>query len=180
MTVSMHRHGMNLSTHPLWHALQVHAARCQAHFNLRQALQVPERFDSLSLQAPHVALDCSKNLWDEAVLEALVQLAEVAGLPQRRDALLAGQVVNLTEQRPALHAALRAGYAPRDPHGVAHPVARCPELDAGVQAMLALAEKLSSPSFGNRRNRSASPLHRTRTDPSLRASGKALPLQYPV
>ena len=142
MTVSMHRHGMNLSTHPLWHALRVHAVRCQAHFNLRQALQVPGRFDSLSLQAPHVALDCSKNLWDEAVLEALVQLAEVAGLPQRRDALLAGQVVNLTEQRPALHAALRAGYAPRDAHGVAHPVARCPELDAGVQAMLALAEKL--------------------------------------
>ena len=72
---------MNLSTHPLWHALRVHAVRCQAHFNLRQALQVPGRFDSLSLQAPHVALDCSKNLWDEAVLESLVQLAEVAGLP---------------------------------------------------------------------------------------------------
>lgn len=133
---------MNLSTHPVWHQLQAHAQRCLQQLDLRQALQAPGRFARLSLQAPHVQLDCSKGLWDEAVLHDLLQLAQAAELPQRRAALLAGQMVNPTEGRPALHAALRAPFAPVAPHGLQHPVARCPDVEAGMHTMLALAEQL--------------------------------------
>ncbi|HPB23819.1 MAG TPA: hypothetical protein PLL48_16010, partial [Novosphingobium sp.] len=53
-----------------------------------------ERF---SLPAPEVFADLSKNLIDEAALALLLQVAEQCQLPARRDALLRGDVANLTE-----------------------------------------------------------------------------------
>ena len=121
---------------PIWQALRSRAAVCEQTLNLQQALRSPDRFEGLSLQAPHVLLDCSKSLWDEAVLEALLQLAREAGLVQRRDALYAGAVVNETEQRPALHVRLRAPLAPQS---CSMPKEEC---HSGLRAMLALAQQL--------------------------------------
>lgn len=121
---------------PIWQALRSRAAVCAQTLNLQQALSHPDRFECLSLQAPHVLLDCSKSLWDEAVLEALLQLAREAGLVHRRDALYAGAVVNETEQRPALHVRLRAPLASQ---GCSMPEKEC---HAGLRAMLAFARQL--------------------------------------
>ena len=52
-------------------------------------------------------VDLSKNLVTTEVLEALVELAEQVGLAQRRDAMLAGERINVTENRAVLHTALR-------------------------------------------------------------------------
>ncbi|MFN3734246.1 glucose-6-phosphate isomerase [Comamonas testosteroni] len=121
---------------PVWQALRSRAAVCEQTLNLQQVLNSSGRFERLSLQAPHVLLDCSKSLWDEAVLEALLQLAEEAGLAQRREAMYAGAVVNETEQRPALHVRLRAPLAPQ---GCSVPEDEC---HVGLRAMLTLAQQL--------------------------------------
>jgi glucose-6-phosphate isomerase len=121
---------------PIWQALESRAAVCRQTLNLSQALSSPDRFEHLSLQAPHVLLDCSKSLWDEAVLKDLLQLAKQAGVAQRRDALYAGTVVNETEQRPALHVRLRAPLATQ----ISSPVEE--ECHTGLHAMLTMAQQV--------------------------------------
>ncbi|SFN36766.1 glucose-6-phosphate isomerase [Dokdonella immobilis] len=80
-----------------------------ADFDLRAAFaEDPERFDTLSFQAPEVFADLSKNLIDSRSLALLVELARECAVEQRRDAMLAGEPINVTEGRPVLHTALRA------------------------------------------------------------------------
>ncbi len=64
-----------------------------------------------TIDAAGLVLDASKNRIDDAVLESLFSLARGAGVEARRDAMFAGDKVNVTEGRAALHVALRA---PRD------------------------------------------------------------------
>ncbi|TCZ59778.1 glucose-6-phosphate isomerase [Roseicella aquatilis] len=68
----------------------------------------PERFARLSRRAGDILLDLSKTAISEAVLAALLRLAEAAGVAPRRDAMARGEPVNATERRAALHLALRA------------------------------------------------------------------------
>lgn len=92
---------------PAWHALQEHRTRMQ-HFSLRDAFsQDPQRFARYSLQKAGIFLDYSKNLIDAPVLESLLQLAQQMHLPTAIEALFAGEMLNNTERRPALHTALR-------------------------------------------------------------------------
>lgn len=121
----------------IWQGLQARAAACERELNLAHALHDAGRFERLSLQAPHVLLDCSKCLWDEAALAALLQLAEQAGVAPRRDALYDGAVVNETEQRPALHVRLRAPLVPQGGAWVVED-----ECHAGLRDMLALAQQI--------------------------------------
>ncbi len=72
----------------------------------------PQRVEDFSLQAASLTLDYSKHLLDREALSALLDLAEQAELPARIAALLGGEPVNNTENRPALHSLLRAGEAP--------------------------------------------------------------------
>lgn len=66
-----------------------------------------DRVARLTFTAPGLRVDFSKQLLDAAALEALMQLAHTSGVHGLRDKMLAGAVVNPTEQRPALHTALR-------------------------------------------------------------------------
>lgn len=124
---------VNLIDSSVWQALDTQANRCAQELNLAQVLSDPERFNALSLSAPHVFLDCSKALWDESVLADLLELARAAELESRCADLYDGAVVNLTEQRPALHVRLRGQLANA---GAAQ------DWRAGLQAMLALAQRL--------------------------------------
>ena len=67
----------------------------------------PGRADRLAFTAGDLHVDLSKNLVDEAVLAALLALAEEVGLTGRRDAMFAGEHINVTEDRAVLHTALR-------------------------------------------------------------------------
>src|SRR5918992_1985300 len=71
----------------------------------------PQRAESLTFTAGDLYVDLSKNLLNAAVLNALVDLAREVGLEQRRDAMLAGEHINVSEDRAVLHTALRL---PRD------------------------------------------------------------------
>ena len=99
---------IHLSERESWRDLEPRSAYFRDHFDLRRAFEEqPRRFKALSFAAPHVRADLSRNLWNESVLVQLSSLALDAGLPERRLALLNGDVVNHTENRPALHACLR-------------------------------------------------------------------------
>ncbi|MHB8319324.1 MAG: glucose-6-phosphate isomerase [Acidimicrobiales bacterium] len=67
----------------------------------------PRRGETMRLDACDLRLDYSKNLIDRSSLAALVALANKVGLAERRDAMFEGAHVNNTENRAALHAALR-------------------------------------------------------------------------
>ena len=117
-------------------ALTALAPYYRDHFDLRQAFATdPGRFERLSLRAPHVFADLSKQLWDATVLMELVALAQATGLEHRRDELFGGQIVNPTENRPALHVQLRRQAVQGD-------LSQASPLLSGLADMLTLAEQI--------------------------------------
>ncbi len=67
----------------------------------------PGRVERLTYNAADLHVDLSKNLVDDHVLGALLALAREVGLEERRDEMLAGSHINVTEDRAVLHTALR-------------------------------------------------------------------------
>jgi glucose-6-phosphate isomerase len=74
----------------------------------------PDRFKTFSIEAAGLLLDYSKNHIDADTRELLTALAEKAGMPAAISAMFAGKPINNTEQRPALHVALRSPAADND------------------------------------------------------------------
>ncbi|QEA40697.1 glucose-6-phosphate isomerase [Pistricoccus aurantiacus] len=73
----------------------------------------PQRFDKMSLRVGGLFLDYSKHLISDAVLGKLLELADHSALVQRRAQMFSGDIINVTENRPVLHTALRnLGDAP--------------------------------------------------------------------
>ncbi|MGP4970545.1 glucose-6-phosphate isomerase [Psychrobacter aquimaris] len=69
--------------------------------------QDDSRATRFSMQAGALYMDYSKQCIDEQVLASLLQLAESCELSTRIDALMQGAMVNTSEERAALHTALR-------------------------------------------------------------------------
>jgi glucose-6-phosphate isomerase len=65
------------------------------------------RFAAFSLTDEDLLLDFSKTRTSRATLSLLLELAAAAGVEARRDAMFAGERINVTEKRPVLHVALR-------------------------------------------------------------------------
>lgn len=90
-----------------WQALDRHKADTES-LSLQQLFAEDEqRFEHLSFSFNDLLYDFSKNLLTRKTLELLVELARHAGLQQRVEALFNGEPVNSSENRPALHTALR-------------------------------------------------------------------------
>ncbi|MFM1987798.1 MAG: Glucose-6-phosphate isomerase [Pseudomonadota bacterium] len=87
-------------------ALDVHARRL-ASTHLRTLLADADRPARLAIEAGPLHVDLSRQKLDAAVLAMLADWARACGFEQRRQDLFAGRIVNPTENRPALHAALR-------------------------------------------------------------------------
>ncbi|MBS0331862.1 MAG: glucose-6-phosphate isomerase [Proteobacteria bacterium] len=68
----------------------------------------PDRLDRLTLAAAGLELDLSKQPWSLADLDAAIDLARAAGVEDARARFFAGEPVNSSEHRAALHMALRA------------------------------------------------------------------------
>jgi len=67
----------------------------------------PCRFDRFSLRLGDILFDYSKNRITEATMALLFELARQAGVEAKRDAMFAGEKINVTEDRAVLHVALR-------------------------------------------------------------------------
>ncbi len=79
-----------------------------AGLRLREAFAAdPERFRRLSLRLDDMLLDYSKNLVTDVAMALLCQYARAAKVEDRTRRLFEGEKVNGTENRPALHTALR-------------------------------------------------------------------------
>ena len=67
----------------------------------------PQRAERFSYELGDLYVDLSKNLLTDDVRDALVELAEQVDVPCHRDAMYAGEHINITEDRAVLHTALR-------------------------------------------------------------------------
>jgi glucose-6-phosphate isomerase len=91
-----------------WRALAEHHERV-AGLHLRELFAGdPGRGDRMAAEAAGLYLDWSKNRVTGETMTLLARLAEEAGLADRIEAMFAGRRINVTEDRPALHVALRA------------------------------------------------------------------------
>jgi glucose-6-phosphate isomerase len=91
----------------IWHLLESHqnevvGQRLETLFDAD-----PARFNKFSLEAAGLMLDFSKNFITEETIDLLIKLAESCKLSERIEDLITGKKVNNTENRPALHTALR-------------------------------------------------------------------------
>ncbi|SEI41440.1 glucose-6-phosphate isomerase [Allopseudospirillum japonicum] len=89
-----------------WQALQQHASQLK-RVSLRELNQDPRRFQDFSRQANGFLLDLSKQHLTQDTLQLLYQLAQECQLDAKIAAKFSGARVNATEERPALHSALR-------------------------------------------------------------------------
>ncbi|HAL1390232.1 TPA: glucose-6-phosphate isomerase, partial [Escherichia coli] len=77
-------------------------------FSMREAFDAdPQRFSQFTLSSCGLFLDYSKNLITSETRDLLVALAKEVDLKGAIEALYAGEPVNSSEGRPALHTALR-------------------------------------------------------------------------
>jgi glucose-6-phosphate isomerase len=98
---------------PAWRALTAHHAEIKDRHLRDLFADDPDRGTRFTAEAIGVFLDYSKNRITTETLRLLLALADECGLRQRIDAMFRGDRINVTEDRPVLHVALRA---PRDEH----------------------------------------------------------------
>ena len=125
--------------HPAWTALEEHRRKIEG-VHLRELFNAdPQRANKLSLEACGLYLDYSKNLVTEETWRLLFELAAASGLRTRRDAMFAGEKINVTEDRAVLHVALRA---PRDAVIEVDGENVVPAVHAVLDQMAAFAERV--------------------------------------
>ena len=75
---------------------------------LLEHLNEPGRFENFSQSAGDLLLDFSRTGLDDLTLIQMLKLATHSGVEEARDRLFAGEEINFTEERPAMHMALRS------------------------------------------------------------------------
>ncbi len=97
-----------LTALPAWQALAAHAEQMR-DVHLRSLFaNDPSRGERFTAEAAGLYLDYSKNRITDETVRLLVALADACGLRERIGAMFRGEKINTTEQRAALHVALRA------------------------------------------------------------------------
>ncbi len=123
-----------------WAALVAHQARI-APRHLRELLVEPGRSDRLTLDVAGIHADLSKHRVTSETIDLLVALAGRAGLPERIAGMFRGEHLNTTEDRAALHVALRM---PAGTTLEVDGVDVVPEVRAELDAMAAFARQVRS------------------------------------
>lgn len=132
---------MDISRTEAWRDLEEHYGKIK-DTHLRDLFREdPERADHFSCYAEDLWLDYSKNRITPETMHLLVALAKEAGLSNAIEAMFAGQKINRTENRAALHTALRTPSDRAvfvDGHNV------IPDVHAVLDQMTAFAEAIRS------------------------------------
>jgi len=92
---------------PEFHKLTKHFDQNQDVSMRKMFAEDPKRFESFTLQAAGITLDYSKNRINNDTLPLLTALANKQALPSAISAMFSGELVNKSENRSALHTALR-------------------------------------------------------------------------
>ena len=101
----------------------------------------PARGERMCAEAVGIFLDYSKNRVTDTTLDLLLALAEESGVVERRDKMFAGEHINVSEDRPVLHVALRM---PRDVTLVVDGVDVVAEVHKVLDQMSDFAERVRS------------------------------------
>jgi len=95
---------------PQWQALTQHY-QAIANTHMRDLFQTDRnRFENFSLHAADLLLDYSKNRITQTTLLLFNELLEAVHLKTKINDMFSGKPINTTENRPALHIALRNKY----------------------------------------------------------------------
>ena len=92
---------------PAWRALAAHASAVRQHHLRDLFAGDPQRFERFSFSCHDLVLDLSRQRVEPETLSLLLDLAREADVAGWRDRMLAGEHVNVTEDRAVLHTALR-------------------------------------------------------------------------
>jgi len=130
---------MSIRETQAWKALEQQLEGGMRDVHLKTLFQQSPRFDEFYLEAAGIQMDLSKQRWTTEVREQLLSLAREAGVPDAIQRLLSGERVNRTEDRPALHTALRL---PRDAELEVEGVEVVSDVHATLDKMETLVEKL--------------------------------------
>jgi glucose-6-phosphate isomerase len=126
---------------PAWTDLRAHHAQMKDR-QLRQLFaDDATRGERMAVEAAGIYLDYSKNRITDETLRLLLALAEQAGLRERIDAMFRGDKINVSEQRAALHVALRA---PRGARIAVDGQDVVPEVHAVLDKMEAFSRRIRS------------------------------------
>jgi glucose-6-phosphate isomerase len=128
-----------LTQRPAWKALEAHCETIR-HRHLRQFFaEDPLRGERLTAEAAGLYLDYSKNRITDETLRLLLDLAEQCGVRAHIDAMFRGDRINVTENRAALHVALRA---PERERIVADGIDVVPGVHAVLERMTRFSEQV--------------------------------------
>jgi len=126
---------------PAWQALAAHAESVRGQ-HLRELFAAdPARAERFAVEAAGLYVDFSKQRITDRTLQLLVELAAACGLKERIEAMFRGERLNSTEQRAALHVALRAERSARI---VVDGVNVIPEVHAVLDRMAIFSEQVRS------------------------------------
>ncbi|MEU7821693.1 glucose-6-phosphate isomerase [Catellatospora sp. NPDC049133] len=96
-----------LRQRPAYQALTEHHAEIESRHLRELFAEDPTRGERYAAEAAGLYLDYSKNRVTDKTLALLTQLARESELEARRDAMFAGDRINVSENRSVLHVALR-------------------------------------------------------------------------
>ncbi|MGJ8525025.1 Glucose-6-phosphate isomerase [Halomonadaceae bacterium LMG 33818] len=133
---------MSITQSNAWKALQQHLESGMRDVHLKTLFaEDGERFGKFSRQAAGLTLDFSKQRITQETVDKLLALAEEVGLEQAIAQQIRGDKINVTENRPALHTALRL---PESDELVVDGENLVPEVQASLARMGELVDKLHS------------------------------------
>lgn len=89
-----------------WKKLQIHFEEIR-DIHLRELFEDKTRFDQFHIEFNKILFDYSKNRITEETMKLLIELAEECHLKEAIKKQFTGGKINETEERPALHIALR-------------------------------------------------------------------------
>jgi glucose-6-phosphate isomerase len=124
-----------------WRALESHLADSGSTHLRELFARDADRGLRLTAEAAGWYLDYSKQRVTDETLRLLVALAEECDVPARIEAMFRGERINVTEDRPVLHVALRA---PRGTSIVVDGEDVVPNVHAVLERMSAFAERVRS------------------------------------
>ncbi len=132
---------LRLIERPAWKALVAHQRRV-GRCHLREMFAADAlRGERMVAEGADLYLDYSKNRVTDETMALLQQLARECGVAGRIEAMFSGESINSTEQRAALHVALRAPPGERIVSGGADVV---PQVQAVLARMASFAESVRS------------------------------------
>ena len=133
-----------LTLTPSWQALATHHAQVKDVHLRTLFADDPGRAKRFCAEGAGLFLDYSKNRITDETLRLLLQLADERGVAKRRDAMFAGEKINVTEHRAVMHMALRA---PRGVRMEVDGVDVVPAVHEVLDAMAGLATRLRAGAF---------------------------------